>query len=43
MKTDSSCLEQYMFMSLRSLSEILPEIYIDELPALDSVGVSSKL
>ena len=43
MKIDSSCLEQYMFRSLCSLWEILSEIYINEPPALDSVGVCSKL
>ena len=43
MKIDSSCLEQYMFRSLCSLWEILSEIYINEPPALDYVGVCSKL
>ena len=43
MKTDSSCLEQYMFRSLRSLSEILSQIYINYPPALESFRVCSKL
>ena len=43
MKIDSSCLEQYMFRSLCSLWEILSEIYINEPPALDYIGVCSKL